>query len=88
MWIHDSDASTLTAARNERALSDTFKRDNDPIPRRGPVNDIEDVAQRTDDATTQVERAETLALQVRAEQPDRRRHQQRAGLDVGVATAP
>ena len=64
MSIRDSDASTLTAARNERALSDAFKRDNDPIPRRGPVNDIEDVAQRTDDATTQVERAETLALQV------------------------
>jgi IPT/TIG domain/Divergent InlB B-repeat domain len=64
MSIRDSCAPTSTAAGNEKALSNALKRDTEPKARRGPLDDVEDVARDADDATTQVERAEAFALQV------------------------
>jgi tetratricopeptide (TPR) repeat protein len=64
MSIRDSGAPTLTAARNEKALNNALKRDNEPKARRGPLDDVEDAAADADNATTQIERAEAFALQV------------------------
>lgn len=63
MAIRASDALTPAAARNEKALSAAFSGSNEPKPRPGAVDDVEDVSEQADEATTQVERAETLALQ-------------------------
>ncbi len=64
MAIRVSAAATSASVDNEKTLSTAFKRDTEPVTRRGITEDTEDVAQHLDDGTTQVERAETLALQV------------------------